>query len=247
MTKPLSRIEKKKRSIIRRFFSLFINKSNSYVIQYLPDLIFSKKINFQSLRSFWVYDNEKNNDSDLVRLLFLIANINQLNEEGVDGAVAELGVFKGNAAKVFNTLFPERTLYLLDTYEGFSKKDLTDNEPAVSAEGDFNSGIETVKLFVGNDSNIKYIKGYFPETSIHIPENERFCFVNIDVDLYEPIKSGLEFFYPRMIKGGMIAIHDYANSCWPGVKKAVDEFLIDKTEKLIVIPDKSGTVCIRKV
>ena len=247
MPRKLNRIEKKKRSIIRRFFSRFINKSNSYIIQYLPDFIFEKNIDFQLLRSSWIYDHVKNNDSDLVRLLFIIANVNQVIEEGVSGSIAELGVFKGNAAKVLSWLMSDRKIYLLDTYSGFSENDLTINEPTSSSKGDFNAGVDAVKSFVGGEDRIKYVQGYFPQTANKIPSDEKFCFVNIDVDLYEPIKAGLEYFYPRMNLGGQIIIHDYANSCWPGVKKAVDEFLINKTEKLIIIPDKSGTATFRKL
>lgn len=246
MTRRISSLEKKKRSIIRRILSGFINSSNSYIVQYLPDIVFSKEIAFQAYRKSWIFDHKKNNDSDLIRLLFIISNIEQLRDEGIQGDIAELGVYKGNAAKVLHDLIPDRAIYLLDTYEGFSQKDLTSHEPTAPNVGDYNAGLERVKEFVGTDSRIHYIKGYFPETARHIPENCKFCFVNLDVDLYEPIKAGLEYFYPRMSPGGIIVIHDYANSWWPGVKKAVNEFLSGKPEKLTLLPDKSGTASFRK-
>jgi len=245
--KLLSKLEKKKRSIIRRLLSGFINSSNSYLVQYLPDFIFSKNVEFQSLRKDWIYDHKKNNDSDLVRLLFLTANLKQILDEKVEGAIAELGVFKGNSAKVFSTIANERSLYLLDTFSGFSANDLTSNEPTSSTKGDFSAGLDVVKTFVGDRKNISYIQGYFPETAEKLPKDEKFCFVHLDVDLYEPMKAGLTYFYPRMSVGGQIVIHDYANSCWPGIKKAVDEFLNDKKENIIIIPDKSGTATFRKV
>lgn len=66
-------------------------------------------------------------------------------------------------------------------------------------------------------------KGYFPQTTAGL-ENKSFCFVNLDPDLYEPILAGLEFFYPRLVRGGVILIHDYYNNGYVGVKKAVSEF-----------------------
>jgi hypothetical protein len=58
--------------------------------------------------------------------------------------------------------------------------------------------------------------------------------VHFDVDLYESTKACLEFFYPRMIVGGVMLSHDY--SLLAGVRKAVDEFLQDKPEKPIELP-----------
>ena len=246
MAKRVVGIERKKRSIIRRLLSGFINGSNSYIVQYLPDVIFSAEIDLQRLRSAWIHGHKKNNDADLVRLLFLVSNIRQLLDEGIEGDIAELGVYRGNAARVLHELVPDRQLYLLDTFSGFSANDLTDNEPTASVTGDFHAGLDEVRAFVGDHPSIHYIPGYFPESAAQLPEDARFAFVNLDVDLYEPIKAGLEYFYPRLAKGGMMAIHDYANSCWPGVKKAVDEFLHDKPERLVVLPDRSGTASFRK-
>ena len=247
MRKRLNRLGKLKRSIIRRLLSKFVNGSDSYILQYLPDFVFSEDIDFQAFRRVWIHGHEKNNDSDLFRMLFIMMNMNQVLADNVTGDIAELGVFKGNCAKLLNQMVPkDRNIFLLDTFEGFSDKDLNNNEPSNSVVGDFSAGLEEVKAFVGNDSRISYIAGYFPETATKIPESTRFSFVNLDVDLYSPIKSGLEYFYPRMTKGGIIAIHDYANSCWPGVKKAVDEFLADKNEQIIVLPDRSGTATFRK-
>ncbi|MDR2361602.1 MAG: TylF/MycF family methyltransferase [Prevotellaceae bacterium] len=75
-------------------------------------------------------------------------------------------------------------------------------------------------------------KGYFSETTNGISEN--FCFVNLDFDLYQPILSRIEYFYPRMVKGGVILIHDYFSERYNGVKDAVREF--DKRNKLNIFP-----------
>ena len=85
------------------------------------------------------------------------------------------------------------------------------------------TSIELVMSKMPNPSKVIIKKGYFPETAAGL-ENERFCFVNLDPDLYEPILAGLEFFYPRLSRGGVILIHDYFNSAYPGSKRAVDEF-----------------------
>lgn len=50
-------------------------------------------------------------------------------------------------------------------------------------------------------------KGVFLETVLEI--NDKFVFVSLDVDLYDPTLAGLEFFIPNMVKGGIILVHYY--------------------------------------
>jgi hypothetical protein len=43
--------------------------------------------------------------------------------EGVPGNVAELGVFTGDFARMINYLFPQKRLFLYDTFTGFDARD----------------------------------------------------------------------------------------------------------------------------
>ena len=65
--------------------------------------------------------------------------------------------------------------------------------------------------------------GFFPSTAQGL-EEERFLFVNLDADLYEPIRAGLEWFFPRMVSGGFILVHDYYSPAFTGARQAVQEF-----------------------
>jgi len=78
-------------------------------------------------------------------------------------------------------------------------------------------------------SNTTIVAGYFPETAACV-FNERFSYVHLDLDLYEPTLSALGFFYPRMLPGGRLIVHDYSQC--EGVWKAVNEFLSDKPEDI---------------
>lgn len=70
--------------------------------------------------------------------------------------------------------------------------------------------------------NCVFRKGYFPDTAMGI--NEKFAFVNLDMDLYQPMLAGLNFFIPHMVQGGIILLHDYFAQALPGVREAVDEY-----------------------
>ena len=76
-------------------------------------------------------------------------------------------------------------------------------------------------------------------------KEDTFALVSIDVDLCNPTKAGLEFFYPRLTPGGVILVHDY-NDDWPELMKAVNDFCLSIPENLIPVADADSTVMIIK-
>lgn len=150
----------------------------------------------------------------------------QIEEKNIKGEVAELGVLKGDFAKEINKFFPKRKLYLFDTFSGFDKRDIDVEAKEVfstAKENDLcNEDIELVLGKMKYRENCIVKKGYFPETAENIEET--FALVSIDVDLYQPIKEGLNYFYDRLSVGGYIMVHDYYNKGFLGAKKATDEF-----------------------
>lgn len=163
------------------------------------------------------------------REAFLQDFAKEINAQNLAGNVAELGVYRGDFARRINECFKDKTLYLFDTFEGFEDKDLTQSKDGKMGAnlGKKHFSNTSVELVLGKMPYPKQCvikKGWFPQSSVGC-ENERFCFVNLDADLYEPILAGLEFFYPKMVRGGVILIHEYFSAGYVGVKKAVNEFV----------------------
>jgi O-methyltransferase len=159
------------------------------------------------------------------RLIALRNNAQLISDLKIKGSVAELGVDKGNFSREINALFPDRTLYLFDTFEGFSDKDL-EMESAVMNSFNFywNKSVELVLNKMPNPQNCIIKKGYFPETASGLEDN--FAFVSLDCDLYLPMLAGLKYFYPRMSRKGIIFVHDYLSPLFgESVKRAVFEFM----------------------
>lgn len=158
------------------------------------------------------------------RVLFLERAAELIYQENIEGAAAELGVYKGAFSKEINRLFPDRKLYLFDTFEGFLDADVKEEQKESMIRADYlrETSAEMVLEIMPNRSNCEIHKGYFPETSAGV--NDIFSFVSLDTDLYKPTLEGLRFFYPRMAAGGMIAIHDYFSEAYPNVKTAVADF-----------------------
>lgn len=179
---------------------------------------------------------------DPVRDLSVAMALETVKQQKLPGDMAELGVYQGRMALLYHRICPEKRLYLFDTFEGFPKEDL---EAAVDdrfADADF----EFVKGQFAGAPTVILKKGYFPETTTGL-EDCRFCFVMLDADLYKPTMAGLEFFYPRMVAGGYVFAHDYTSyESNLAVSRAVDQFLSDKPEKVIHLPDEWGSVVFRK-
>ncbi len=53
------------------------------------------------------------------RVVMLKKCISLMKERNIQGDMAEVGAYKGEFSKYFNRYFPERKLYLFDTFEGF--------------------------------------------------------------------------------------------------------------------------------
>jgi O-methyltransferase len=79
-----------------------------------------------------------------------------------------------------------------------------------------------------------------------MPENKTYSLVHIDCDLYAPILAALSYFYPRTSPKGFLIVHDYSSLHWPGAEQAVDEFFADKPENIVLMPDISGSIIVRK-
>jgi O-methyltransferase len=86
-------------------------------------------------------------------------------------------------------------------------------------------------------------KGWFPETARNL--EEKFAFVSIDADLFDPIYAGLVYFYPRLAAGGYIFVHDYNGELY-GAKEAVVRFSIENNLSYCPLSDIAGTVVFAK-
>jgi O-methyltransferase len=190
---------------------------------------------------------EEKKYSDKIRFFNWWLQVERLKKQKVKGCFAELGVYKGVSARMLHLMDPVRCFYLFDTFEGFPPKDLEEETGKAATYTPQNFGdtsIAKARLYINGNQNIAFYPGYFPETTKGL-ENEVFSLVNMDADLYNPTRAGLEFFYPRLSPGGVILVHDY-NPDWPGIVKAVDEFSNGIHESPVLITDLEGTVMIIK-
>jgi hypothetical protein len=187
------------------------------------------------------------------RIRFLEQFANYAHARGIHGSVAEVGVLRGDFAKEINRVFPKEKCFLFDTFEGFDNRDFS----CEANQNERYSQIEEMrKTFNTSETSVDIVmekmphpdkcvvkKGFFPDT--FDIANEMFSFVNLDTDLYQPTVAGLEIFYPLMVKGGVILIHDYFGGATLGVRKAVDEFLESRGTEALPIGDYSSVTIVK--
>jgi O-methyltransferase len=161
-------------------------------------------------------------------------------QSGLDGAMAELGVYEGSSAQIMCEAKQDRRLYLFDTFTGLPEP--TKSETRMLRRGQFSAGASAVRALLGGYGNVRFCPGVFPESATGI-YGERFTLVHLDADLYASTLAGLEFFYPRMVPGGIIIAHDY--STLPGVMRAFAEFLNDRDEAIIELPTTQAMIVVR--
>jgi O-methyltransferase len=183
---------------------------------------------------------------DYLRISNLELVAHEINKNKVAGNVAELGVFQGDFALKINEAFPNRKLYLFDTFTGFDERDvIVETEKKINTPNKTypSAVVEKVLARMPHPKKIVIRQGFFPDTAAGL-EDERFAFVSLDPDLYQPTLEGLKFFYPRLNSGGYIFVHDFHSRNFPGCGDAVREFIKATGAKYIPITDQGGSVII---
>lgn len=180
---------------------------------------------------------------DDVRYATLALAIQRLEDDGIGGAFAELGVYRGVTSAFIHLQAPKRHLYLFDTFEGFPQGCLE----GAADERFRDTSQEAVAKLIRHAQNVEFRKGRFPDTVVGL-ETERFALVMLDFDKYAAAMSALEFFYPRLVRGAYFFMHDFNSpESERGISRAALKFLAARPELLVEIPDFYGSAVFRKV
>ncbi|KAJ1451253.1 hypothetical protein M885DRAFT_530149 [Pelagophyceae sp. CCMP2097] len=169
-------------------------------------------------------------------------------EQGVPGAIVELGVFKGATSTLIahtNHAFSggePREHHLYDSFEGFPAPTAGDKIGGHAAHSAFKGNIRSAQTDVSDNFKRSAVaqptglhKGFFG----NIPDEEypnQIAFAFFDGDMYQSIKDSFAKVWHKLAIGGVVFIHDYQaespETKWPGPKRALDEFFKDKPERV---------------
>jgi O-methyltransferase len=169
--------------------------------------------------------------------------VSQVLAYGVEGDFVELGCNTGASSVLITKLLAEhnsnKKLAVYDSFEGLPKSRPIDG--SFYEEGYCRTSEDVLKEnFNFHKLPIPEVhKGWFQDT---LPNGlpERIAFAYLDGDFYDSIRVSLQYVYPRLSPGAVCLVDDYCDpqinpKGWnrlPGVKKACDEYLVDKPEKM---------------
>lgn len=201
---------------------------------------------FEMFRNFTVFTPRFN----LARFLAHYEIFKKIVE--VPGVIVDLGVFRGGSAftwaklcEIFCPTDIRKTVIGFDTFSGFMKLSTEDGleNPAqdVVPGGYFGGNSVEADLALAQEAmnhdrhlrhkdRIQFVKGdvctTIPRFVAGLGEGLKVALLNLDLDLYEPTRVALEHFMPKMARGGVIIVDEYAVDTFGGETKAVDEYFM---------------------
>ena len=159
---------------------------------------------------------------DKVRCLHCVDMFKQCS--GIEGDVAECGVGFGQTTFILDphVLSTGKKILAFDTFSGLPYDDQIVT-PHRCKRGEMNCGELFFSRFRAlNKTSIKPVAGLIENTLKEYSAN-KFCFVWLDLDLYQATSFAYKFFEDRMSPGGIIGFHDYGFIRCPGVSIVVDK------------------------
>lgn len=171
---------------------------------------------------------------------------------GLPGGAVECGCWRGLSSLLTceylrreNALFRGDGFTIIDSFEGLSEPTLEDSierdlvrggktrkgRPFKGA-GAYAASLDHVREVLGEFPDVELVKGWIPQVLATLPERE-YRYVHVDLDLYAPILDAFRYFYPRLVRGGVLVSDDYGSLFWPGAKRAVEEFCQESGARLL--------------
>lgn len=124
-------------------------------------------------------------------------------------------------------------LYLIDSWQKIPGQFGDGSFDQSWHDGNYAQTLERVKPF---GEMVSVFKGFSTDMSHNIPDNSLGILYIDACHVYECVKKDLELYFPKVVKGGVIALHDWKNLTY-GVNKAVKEFCEGRFE-INDVPDE---------
>lgn len=166
---------------------------------------------------------------------------------GVEGRVAECGCFRGLSSYVLchylreeDPGFDGRTFHIFDSFEGISALSEQDGagDPSIPvgrvkrATGMFRAGIDEVRATLAEFPGVNFHPGWIPASFTGVSV-AAYRIVHLDLDLHDPTRAALEYFYPLLAPDGVIVCDDHGSIRWPGARTAVEQFCSESGARLM--------------
>jgi O-methyltransferase len=169
--------------------------------------------------------------------------------KNIEGDFVECGTNKGGFARAIVEYLDfgkmDKRFYLLDTFEGLADELLTDAEKKAGRSEHFKKEYldcyAQVQQTFAPFSNVRLVRGKVPATLGEVP-SERIAFASIDMNSIVPEIEALNYFWPKLSKGGMIVLDDYAYVTCDLQYDAHNKWAEEKGVKILSLPTGQGLI-----
>lgn len=167
--------------------------------------------------------------------------------KNLEGDFVECGVNTGafSRAIIDYINFPStgKKFYLFDTFEGMVESQITREEMEVGIGHYLNNYRnvydEVVKTF--SPFNVQVVKGIVPESLIHF-KGDKVCYLSIDMNVVEPEIKAFEFFWDKVVSGGVIILDDYGFPQHVNQRLAFDKLVKKYNVDILCLPTGQGII-----
>jgi O-methyltransferase len=198
-----------------------------------------------------------------IKLFGLIEATRYVVRHEIPGDIVECGVWRGGsmqaaALALLDAGVTDRDLHLFDTFEGMpppterdrrhdgrSAADLLATQGrnakvwAIASLDDVRDGM----LGLGYPADRVHFHRGLVEETVPAEAPEQISILRLDTDWYESTRHELEHLYHRLSPGGVLIIDDYGH--WEGSRQAVEEFLDETGEPLLLLPSATGRITVK--
>jgi O-methyltransferase len=167
-----------------------------------------------------------------------------------EGDYVECGVYKGGTsfALVNHLKFENlnRKFWLFDTFSGLSEEHVSVKEKENNIVERFremyeDNYYEEVKTTFEGYKNVEVVRGPVPDT-LSMFSGDKVCYLAIDMNSVFPEIAAIEFFWDKIVSGGVVILDDYGWKYHEEQKEAFDKFIDKTNSNIMYLPTGQGII-----
>lgn len=170
-------------------------------------------------------------DAAALQIILAVRAVHRL-----DGALAEAGVYRGGSARLICTAKGDKPLHLFDVFDTLQPNSNVvvprDGHAVRDHFGPVHGALQEVERLLSAYPAVNIHPGLLAGTCKTVSDTE-FSFVHLDLDLPDCMRDGLEFFYPRLLQGGILIGDDCHD---PDVRTVFASFLAKRDDTWFELP-----------
>lgn len=163
----------------------------------------------------------------------------------IPGDFVECGVNKGWLSQTicryldFNSL--GKSFYLFDTFNGIPSEQITASEAERAALHHYPDCFEEARRSFSEFPKAKLVRGKIPGT-LNDAVIEKVSYLSIDMNIEKPERDAIEFFWPKIVPGGVVVLDDYAFGGYEKQHDSMDEFAEKVGANILTLPTGQGLI-----